>query len=173
MRLFVVVVQTMSLCFSRLCLLAICLSGLMSVALGKPSVQWSVYSDINCSTIMTIGSDSNPATFTADGVSYQGSLQCIQITGVNGVLSANAICASGTVNGVSGVTASGLTLYSDRTCKNSSNGPSMLALGYGSCGSSSIGSLSARVNCNSAASLVAASLTLVLAFALLVVVTAL
>ena len=161
--------------FSRLCLLAVYLAGLMSVALGA-SVQWNIYSDLTCTNQQTSGKDSNAASGVVAGVTAYASTTCIPLSGLTGIRSASAGCTTGTVQGVD-VTESLLVLYLDGGCqtKVATNGstPSVAARPWGACATinptTGYGSLSAKINCNSAASVAAASLSLIVIPALLAV----
>ena len=159
-------------CLLRVCVLVVCLAGLLSVALGAASVQWHIYSDLLCSVPLTNNED--PDAFYDVGnttrLTVYSSL-CFPLTGVTGIHSATAGCTTGTADGAD-YTSSGLVLYTDYNCTTFVTEPNVVIQGLGGCAAISPfnqGRLSARVNCqrSSAASRAATSLSLLVLLALL------
>ena len=143
------------LVMSRVCLLLVLLSVLLGSALGG-TFTYTLYSDNNCQTVLTSGSQS---TFyqSLNGISGY-STSCFRISGVPGASYAGGACANVPLQGTT-VYAGALITYSDSGCTKQVG--SWGDIPPGTCGPANTPSTgSVNVNCNGADHLTSLSLPL-------------
>ena len=139
---------------SRFALLALLLSLLLASTVAS-SVTYTVYSDANCQTAVSSGTQSTQYASTSSASGYAAT--CFGISGVSGASYAYAGC----VTPSGGANSGAMVAFSDSGC--TQQVASWSDTPPGACGKQNGGSGSVIINCNGAMGMAALSLPLLAA----------